>query len=251
MGVGSADAVALTVTSVATPDVRARGARTRGRLPQVAGRARLARVNAALRRALERDERRFARDNRWYEARYTTSHYGGTYETLPTALVSASSRVVSALVPVTACYPGGTDCEGWTSATVRVPSARRVRLRDLFRDPHAGLAALQRSALARLNSADECATDARDFVRDYPGEPDFALLPSGLAVGWTDFPACAGRFMAAVPYSKLSSRFSPSGRRLIAGVRSPANAAALAQTQLAVDAYSAGPPMRPLLVRLR
>jgi hypothetical protein len=143
---------------------------------------------------------------------------------LEARLVSASSVVVSAMLPALELYPCGNDGAGWVSMTVQVPSGRPVSLRDLFAQPGEGLRALaaawrerfRRQRVGRVLLHDR----PRDFRADAFRDAFFALTPSGLAIGfWQDGPT--NRLHAIVPYDAVRPYLSRLGMRLVAGIRRP------------------------------
>jgi hypothetical protein len=188
-------------------------------------------VNAALWTSLVEDERGFANGvDRPPRGSHTAP---GVYQTLPRReLISASTVVVSVLVPTLKLYPpGGNDGARWISTTVRVADARQVHISDLFVEPTRGLkivaAAARRRLLAsnpciRSSSADRSAQFKFGFEPSVRNYRYFALLPSGLAIGFplgqVGFPAC-GRVEVIVPYSAVRANLSFVGRELIGGVR--------------------------------
>jgi hypothetical protein len=190
-----------------------------GVFPQVRARGRdLGAVNAGLRRAILDDQRRYVRGM----GRAVNLTFGGIYSTaIDPRLISASTTVVSAMVPALELYPGGNDGSGWVSATVRVPSGRRVQLADLFSE--GDLRAFAREWRLRFSHTRQGAllrsypTDFRDAVFRHAF---FALTSNGLAAGfWQDGPTI--RLQAKVPYDAIRKRLSPLGARLVAGVRAP------------------------------
>jgi hypothetical protein len=228
-----------------TPPVRLPNYRTSGGYPQVSStKTNVKAVNAALRGAVVRDQRRYERyvRRRWvpkvpWVFRPGYRHFG-EYTTLPKLrLISASSVVVSALIPVRRVVPGGTGGGTWLSLTLRVPGASRVEVSDLFREPPRGLLALARAARRKVLSANECVRASvreelrvgLDFsLRGFDPTPGnyrhFALTPTGLAIGFSQgqvgAPVCS-QVDVTVPYPLLRPYLSSLGRRLIAGVRRP------------------------------
>jgi hypothetical protein len=194
-----------------------------GTYPQVRlpGR-RLRAVNAGLRRAIAADQRRYAAGvGDWVH----DGVCGGIYVTsIDRQLVSASTVVVSALLPAIELYPCGNEGHGWVSMTVRVPSGQRIRLSDLFARPKEALplvATAWRRYFRRQNVG-------RALLRVYPEDfrmrafrsAFFALTPSGLAIGfWQDGPT--NRLHAIVPYGVVRPYLSKLGATLVAGVRRP------------------------------
>jgi hypothetical protein len=185
----------------------------------------LHRVNAALRRAITIDQKRylpFARD-----AVRVKNNYRGLYEiSVERPLLSASSVVVSALMPATELYPGGSQGKGWLATTVLVPSGKQVNINDLFVNPARALPVLAnawKNQLRRTNAdAWECVADhLGDYAPTASNYQYFALTQRGLAVGFWQEPAC-NRLRAVIPYSTLRPHLNSLGSKLVAGVRAPA-----------------------------
>jgi hypothetical protein len=220
-------AVPLTVSKTPTPRLRVPRYDTSGSIPQVTGgRTDLRRANAALREAVLRDQRAYAPRARGY-ARIAPRGCRGVYRVVvdPT-LLSASTTVVSALLPATKLYPCGNQGQGWVSITVRVPSGRRVTLGQLFRDPEGeGLRELGVAwfrVLARQHRWKlECVVlHLPHYEPTLQNYRYFALTPRGLALAFWQEPACS-RIEAIVPYAALRPYLSRLGKELIAGVRRP------------------------------
>ena len=235
--------VALSVHEMRTPRLDVPNYETRGTYVLVSGaQSSLKAVNAALRGAVLADQRTYARMARREEAEtgsgVASYAYSGTYETAPKrTLVSASSEVVSVLIPTLRLYPGGNDGATWIAATVRVPSGAQVELSDLFANRARGLAALARAVRSKVVSGNACvrqsitaerevglAYDIHGFDPIPANYRHFALTPQGLAVGFplgqVGAPSC-GRVEASVPYSIIRPQLSALGRRLINAVRRP------------------------------
>lgn len=225
---GSAGVTALRLAPATTPRFRVAKYSTEGTYVQVRGAGDLARVNAALRRIVTSDQRAYAKSAR-RAARHAGSKTRGAYATaVDPRLVSASTLVVSALMPSIHLFPGGMHGGVVLSGTVLVPSGRRVSLTQLFKRPASALPVLAREF-------------KRVYLRDHPPRysgcvknqpslrpsPDnyrhFALLASGLALGFNQIGAC-GPLIATVPYARLRPYFGHLGRLLVDGVRSPAAA---------------------------
>jgi hypothetical protein len=220
--------------------VRLPNYRTSGTYPQVSGgKVRLEAVNAALRDAVLRAQRRYAA---FVRREYMPSmpelfgpgyRYSGTYRTSPRlSLISASTVVVSALIPVLEVLPGGTGGATWLSVTVRVPSGAPVGIRGLFSQPARGLRALAAAVRRKVLATNSCirasnrgpgrAINARGFAPTPRNYRYFSLTAKGFAVG---FPidqvggSSCGRVQTTVPYAVVRPYLSALGRRLVAGVR--------------------------------
>src|SRR6266511_3547534 len=129
----------LSVVSATTPRFPVARFETGGTFPQVRdGKLALGAVNMALRAVVASDQRAFEPRARRYGKRVAghrlPSGYAGYYETgLDRTLVSASTVVVSALIPRTrALLPLQHGADGWLGVTIRVPSGTRIALPQLF-----------------------------------------------------------------------------------------------------------------------
>jgi hypothetical protein len=182
----------------------------------------LRRVNAALREAVLGDQRAYAPNAR-ASAKVTGRTCRGTYSVLTNRdLLSASTVVVSALLPAQKLYPCGNDGNTWISVTLRVPSGKRVTLGQLFRDPEGE--GLYRLGVAwfRVIAGDWrllCVfPDLRHYEPTLRNYRYFALTPRGLALAFWQEPAC-NRVEGVVPYRALQPYLSGLGKQLVAGVR--------------------------------
>src|SRR5262249_39138081 len=115
--------VALVVTARPTPQLRVPHYRTSGTYPQFAARGvDLRRVNAALMSVVLAEQRRYAPLARRQEQRAPDPirlGYKGTFATsVKRGLISASSSVISALIPLDEIYPGGHAETSWLSTTI-------------------------------------------------------------------------------------------------------------------------------------
>lgn len=200
-------------------------------------------VNRDLRRSALADEKAYAVSAEHDEREGGKSGIGfGRYLVAPVRrLVSASSVVVSELVPVLEAYPAGVPAETWESLTVDVPSARGVGLAQLFSSPSQGLSVLAarayREVLAGDSQTDHCVQLVQGrrpvggsppgaFAPSVANYEHFALTASGLAVGIPQGAVASdvcGRVEATIAYSTLRPYLSALGRRLVAGVREPAS----------------------------
>jgi hypothetical protein len=208
----------LGIVSAATPRFPAAHFLTQGTFPQVRDpKLALGPVNDALRVAIVADQRAFAAYARPYLERASGHRSRGFYDTeFERPLLAASTVVVSALLPrsrsvLTAPLRRG-DLSGWLGITIRVPSGARVRLPELF--------AQRARAMSVIEERIRADTLLLSSVRRHPAaalaDPQFALLPTGLAVGvaeigWQDD--------VIIPYGALQPYLSGLGRELVAGVR--------------------------------
>jgi hypothetical protein len=238
LGVGRADAgrshqtrhavesaAPLTVVKASTPTFRVPHYDTRGTYPQARGSGLdLRKVNAALREGVLADQRAYAPDAR--KAARMPNPYRGVYRTsVDPRLLSASTVVVSALLPATELYPGGSLGKGWLAMTVRVPSAAPVRINQLFTESSRGLQVLADAWKAEFRRANPAAWPCVGLhLSDYRPAPSnyryFALTPRGIAVGFWQEPAC-NRLQATVSYALLRPYLSSLGKQLVNGVRRP------------------------------
>lgn len=188
----------------------------------------LSAVNAALRAAALADERFVVSG-----ACPPTGQYGrptpATYTPDPglTLRISASSVVVSALMAAVSTPPAANFSYGWTAVTIRVATASRVEITDLFRSPREGLRVVAAASRARLSARDRCvrlSPNPSGFAPKSSNYRYFALTTKGLSIGFTpgaiSLPSC-GPFIVTVPYSVLRPHLNALGRTLIAGVRMP------------------------------
>jgi hypothetical protein len=195
-----------------------------GDAPALAGALRRVHGDAALRAAVLADQRSYAPYAR-REKPQTTYREPGVYRTaVDRRYVSASTVVVSALMPATReVFPGQHNGDGWLAVTVRVPSGRRVTIGDLFARRDRGLRALAAAWKARIRR-----TGGAPCLRAYPeayvpttrNYEELALTPRGIAVGSSEIEACY-RLVATVPYRRLRPYLSELGTALVAGVRPP------------------------------
>jgi hypothetical protein len=216
----------LRLVEAPTPPLQVPKYETRGTYPQVrGGHVDLGAVNAAIRAAVLANQRAYAPYARKEKTRVAIKDRGVYGTAVDRKLVSASTVVVSALMPLTReVFPGQHGGDGWLAVTASVPSGARVTITDLFANPKLGLRVLARSWKARIRgtSAGRCLraypTVYRPSVENYGA---FALTPAGVAVGSWEVGACY-RLMTTVPYRVLRPHLSKLGVELVAGVRTPA-----------------------------
>jgi hypothetical protein len=210
----------LTVIAVPTPRLAVRRYDTSGTYPQVRSSVwDLRQVNASLRRAVFADQRKFAPRAR-RGAVGTAKWYRGVYRTsVDRRLISASTVVVSALMPATEQYPGGSLGKGWLASTVRVPTGAPVTISDLFANPSRGLRVLAKAWKSHFPRTDPCIRlHLSDYLPMASNYRHFALTPRGLAVGFWQEAACSP-LHATVQYAVLRPYLSELGTGLIAAVR--------------------------------
>jgi len=212
----------LTVVLTPTPRFLVPRYDTSGSIPQVTGSGiDLRDVNTALREAVLQDQRAYAPHARASVKVAGRSCRGVYHVATDRGLLSASTVVVSALLPAQELYPCGNDGNGWVSVTVRVPSGKPVTLGQLFQDPFGGPYALGVGFFRAIAHDWRLSCVVPDLSRYQPtlhNYRDFALTPTGLALGFWQEPAC-NRIEAVIPYAALRPYLSPLGTGLIAGVR--------------------------------
>jgi hypothetical protein len=231
----------LTLVSASTPCFPVDGYVTSGVYPNVrAGSQRAVRANIALRRAVATDQRRYASS----ASRHQVSNRSGIYETaIDRGLTSASTIVVSALIPAVERYPGQNAGQTWISATVDVQSGRTVSLRQLLANPSLALPVLVGDWKARLRHTmlwSSVAVDPGDYTPSFAHYRYFALTPTGLAFGFSQESA-GSRFAAVIPYRLVRPYLSPLGKRLVAGVRPPRTASGAGQGEPAWASFQHSP----------
>ena len=255
-------AEALEVVQARTPPLPVPQYRyvTSGTYPQVSGGDRsLSAVNAAITKAMVDHQRDYVRDGiyRTYGRHYKgfeNSASPGIFTTGPRTmassilsrptkrakasqpkLISASTTVVSALVPVLELYPGGNDGSVWMGFTVRAPGGSPVYLRDILKRPKQAIPAIGVIARSRLAHTDKgvhgelnSKMDREFVVRSFAPRAKhgvrWALTPTGFAIGYPVGSVSAvpsGRIAVTIPYWRLGPYLSGQGRELIAGVRWP------------------------------
>ena len=212
---------ALVVVRARTPPLRVAHFRTTGTYPQVVG---LHRVDAGLRRAVLADEHEYARYAHREKPKVGYRAEGVYSTAVDRRLLSASTVVVSTLMPAKReLFPGQNGGDDWLGITVRAPSGVRIVLADLFASPQGGLRVLAAAWRARIGR-----TSAAPCLRAYPeayaarirNYRASALTPRGVVVGMPEIGACY-RLVATVPYRVLRPYLSDLGGALVAGVRTP------------------------------
>jgi hypothetical protein len=210
------------------------GYTTSGSYLQVSGTTGLDAVNAALRRLITDDQQR-GKDSyqRLYGSTPPMPGSGpGIYSSDPSAgEVSASTAVVSALIPTTAVFPGGNDGDSWVSTTLLVPSATVVTLDSLFANPIQGLKAISDAAATHFLASNSCVSQALadptspNWQSLTPTEDNykyFAMTPAGLTIGFTQGALAAeacDRQSFTVGWPQLQSLLSSTGRKVVSELR--------------------------------
>jgi hypothetical protein len=228
---------ALSVYEVPTPRLRVPYYRTVGKYPQVAGRGLdLTSVNRALLRVVLEEQKRyavFARTEVASTPQPILSRYKGVFST-SVRFISASTTVVSALIAVRESLPGGNAFLTWVSATVHVPTGRRVGTDELFVDRAQGLHELA-DLVRRKARKNPCVRRsfslpvgpeqyARGFAPTLKNYRHYVLIPDEHVTGFSEeqiaSPVC-GRVTVPTRYAELYPYLNPLGRALTAGVRHP------------------------------
>jgi hypothetical protein len=222
----------LHATAAPVPKLQARNYSTGGSCPQFSAPGiDLSAVNAAFLHTILADQKSYLPFARRAYALNPRAPEGGYSVWIKWPLVSASNRVVSALMRVEHYSPGGTgfDAQGWLWTTAEVPSGRVVHLRELFAEPKVGLRWLAGHVNSRLVRTNACVraelrhSGAPRQLLDINQYKAFALTPRGLAIAFRSGAAAApcGMVVTIVPYSELQPYLSKRGASLIAGVRAP------------------------------
>lgn len=231
----------LTLVGAATPCLPVQGDATSGSYPAVLGVSKgAARANIALRRAVVSDQLGLAQSVK----RHLVRRGGGIYETaIDPDLVSASTTVVSALIPALKPYPGGAEGRTWIATTVEAQSGRTIGLAEILGHASLALSRLVRTWESRPRAVTLSARVARDPAAYTPTLGHyrlFALTPAGLAFGFPQGPD-GPRFATVVPYRLVHPYLSRLGRRLVAGVRRPRPAPAQGTVSLGWASLQSGP----------
>ncbi len=225
----------LYITNVPTPTFEVPNYQTIGTYPQFYRQGvNLTKVNLALQNLILNNQRQFSV--------YAKQHLGfpgsgsGTYETtMEGSFISASSVLVSVLIPDLELYPAGNDGAIWLSATILVPSGKTIQLSDIFTNPEQGIKQLAQLAKTKLIAANSCVKESlanpingRDFATGFsPTKQNyqfFALTTNGVAIGFplgqVGFPVCY-RQEVTIPYSAITTYLNKLGLELAGAVRAP------------------------------
>lgn len=225
----------LAVYRAPTPHFNNPNYDTSGTFPQVSrGGLNLDAVNTTLRRAILADQRAYGKTAPHKKIPHGTT---GVYRTdTNPKLISASTLIVSALIPDLELYPSGNDGQGWIEVTVRVPTGQLIKPLQLIAHGRRGVRAFE-GAVGRYARKSGHGIARIAYQRAAAGDLDLsflrpstslrfwylALTPTGLAVGTPDYviPPAAGRIHVIVPYAALRAYLSTLAKQLIAGVRRP------------------------------
>lgn len=226
----------LRVRTRPTPALRVTNFRTAGSFPQVSGRdVAVTPVNRVLRRAVVTEEhlwRQTAISAYRSNPTLRTATQSGIFQTsVDRRLISASTRVVSVLMPELAMLPNGTGGEAWLSITIDVASAKVIRLQDILIGVD-GLRRLALSVFRQIKATNRCFAAEIPLYHGVQGAfsarwanyRDFSLTPSGIAIGFPTAsiaPPPCGRISTTVPYQVIDPYLSQLGNWLVEGVRAP------------------------------
>jgi hypothetical protein len=206
------------------------GFTTDGDYVQVSGMNGLEAVNAVLKNLIVQDQQKDQTTNPDYmiqcrnkiaDCWYSSGSADGQL------VISASSSVVSVLIPTSVNY-GGVSNESWVSTTLSTQTAQPITYADLFSDTSQALVAISDAARAELLATNECVTgdlNALDQGLD-PTNPDnfkhYAISPSGLTIGFERYQlgigACGGPSVT-IPWSQLQSYLSLDGNQTVSLLR--------------------------------
>lgn len=231
--------VPLKISRAVPPSIGLPYIRIRGAYPRVSGAAAptaIRAVNARLRELVVADERGFraaAVTNTSLPLKARMSN-PGLYETaIDSKLVSASTAVVSVLLPVTVSQPLGATLEYWLSLTLRLPTGTSVHLEDMLANRSSGFRAIARAAREELIATNSCVReDERDSAKRAiyrqgwlplaKNFQTFALVTQGIRIGFLMGDVAGipcGSMEALVPYQTILPYMNEFGRRLVSGVR--------------------------------
>jgi Protein of unknown function (DUF3298) len=205
---------------------------TSGSYLQVSGVSGLEAVNSALRNVIAQDEQELRQ--RFERSGSSDVQSVGDYSSSPgEGYISASSAVVSMLIPTNSAFPGGRHGNAWVSGTFLVPSATPVTLSSLFADPSVGMAAVAAAARAQFLATDSCVrqaiTDpvfgsvpAAGLDPTLENYQNFALTPAGLTIGFPQGQIASNacdRQMVTIEWPQLQPLLSPAGLDLVGRLR--------------------------------
>jgi hypothetical protein len=197
--------------------------------PQVTGAGvSLTKVNKVLRRVVTAHQQTLSRSCPTYR---TIKGIFRTY--VDRSLISASTALVSVLLPTLEVPPGGSEGETWLSVTVEVPSGSIISFKRMITDRPADIDALMavvrkeaaRQSVCVRNSLDDPQLGA-NFARGFSriSTDDFVLTADGLVIGFANGvvagPAC-GRIKVRVPYRLIEPHLNEFGRTLVGVIRPP------------------------------
>jgi hypothetical protein len=205
------------------------GFSTDGDYVQVSGMNGLAAVNAALKNLIVQDQQNDQTTNPDYinQCRTTQQCSYSSGSTIDQLFISASSSVVSVLIPTDVNY-GGVGNESWVSATLSTQTAQPITYTDLFSDTSQALVAISDAAQTELLATNSClSTDPNTLNQGLdPTNPNnfkhYAISPSGLSIGFDRYQlgigACGGPSVT-IPWSQLQSYLNLNGSQTVSMLR--------------------------------
>jgi Protein of unknown function (DUF3298) len=221
----------ITLSHYLVPDPPfGQGFTTEGNYVQVSGINGLEAVNAVLKNLIVQDQQNDQTTNPDYmtQCRNKTAdcwYDSGSVE--GQLIISASSSVVSVLMPTNVNY-GGVNNESWVSATLSTQTAQPITFADLFSDTSQALVAISNAAQAELLARNECLPTDYNMLNQGldPTNPDnfrhYAISPSGLTIGFDRYQlgigACGGPSVT-IPWSQLHSYLSLGGGQIVSLLR--------------------------------
>ena len=201
---------------------------TRGKLVQLKGKGRdLRRANRAIRDGITTDQKKFIHETRQAHGASRPAKRGVYLVAPDRRLMSASSRIFSALLPSIHRPPGNQHGKDWIGITIAVPGGDALRLSDVFVTTSSNLKSLIALASEQLRRSDAaywsfCGPKKwPSFFRPTDrGLADFALLRDGVAFGFAQPPACT-RSNVIIRYSELRPLMTELGKLAARQVRDP------------------------------
>ncbi len=204
------------------------GFTTNGNYIQVSGIDGLEAVNTVLKNLIVQDQQKDQTNqdyinqcrNKTQDCWYSSGSADGQL------VISASSSVVSVLIPTSVSY-GGVSNESWVSTTLSTQTAQPITYADLFSTSQA-LVAISDAARAELLTTNECVTGDLNALHQGldPTNPDnfkhYAISPSGLSIGFDRYQlgigTCGGPSVTIL-WSQLQSFLSLHGRQTVNQLR--------------------------------
>jgi len=221
----------ITLSHYLVPDPPfGQGFTTDGNYIQVSGMDGLGAVNAILKNLIVQDQQNDQTTNQDYMTQCrnkTTDCWYSSGSRVGQLFLSASSSVVSVLIPTDVSY-GGVSNESWVSATLSTQTAQPITFADLFSDSSQALVAISDAAQAELLATNQCVAEDPNTLSQGldPTNPDnfkhFAISPSGLSIGFDRYQlgigACGGPSVT-IPWSQLQSYLSSNGNQTVSLLR--------------------------------
>ncbi|HEU5377627.1 MAG TPA: DUF3298 domain-containing protein [Ktedonobacteraceae bacterium] len=205
------------------------GFTTHGNYVQVSGIDGLEAVNTALKNLIVQDQQK-DQTNQDYINQCRDKTLGCGYSSGSAdgqLVISASSSVVSVLIPTSVSY-GGVSNESWVSTTLSTQTAQPITYADLFFSTSQALIALSDAARAELLTTNECVAGDLNALNQGldPTNPDnfkhYAISPSGLSIGFDRYQlgigACGGPSVTIL-WSQLQAFLSLRGRQTVNQLR--------------------------------